>query len=86
MTYQAQGLHRYIEFGNRTLTSVVRVAAVLVIVTIWRWAPSRAGLRRICILPLVAVMLQAVLGGIAVLTRLSPAIVAAHFLTSMVLI
>jgi cytochrome c oxidase assembly protein subunit 15 len=84
--YQAQGFHKLIEFGNRSLTSVVSVAALLVIVAIWRWAPSRHGLRRISVLPLVGVMLQAVLGGIAVLTGLNPAIVAAHFLASMVLV
>jgi len=84
--YQAQGFHKLIEFGNRTLTSVVSVAALLVIVAIWRWAPGRRGLRRISVLPLVGVMLQAVLGGIAVLTGLNPAIVAAHFLASMVLV
>ena len=84
--YQAQGFHKLIEFGNRTLTSVVSVAALVVIVAIWRWAPGRRGLRAISVLPLVGVMLQAVLGGIAVLTGLNPAIVAAHFLASMVLV
>jgi heme a synthase len=84
--YQEQGFHKLIEFGNRTLTSVVGAAAVLVIVAIWRWAPGRRGLRRISVLPLVGVMLQAVLGGITVLTGLNPALVAAHFLASMVLV
>jgi len=83
---QAQGFHKLIEFGNRTLTSVVGIAAVLVIVAIWRWAPSRRGLGRISFLPLAGVMLQAVLGGITVLTGLNPALVAAHFLASMVLV
>ena len=83
---QAQGFHKLIEFGNRTLTSVVGIAAVLVIVAIWRWAPTRRGLRRISFLPLVGVMLQAVLGGITVLTGLNPALVAAHFLASMILV
>jgi len=84
--HQEQGFHKLIEFGNRSLTSVVSVAAVLVIVAIWRWAPGRRGLRRISVLPLVGVMLQAVLGGITVLTGLNPALVAAHFLASMVLV
>ena len=84
--YQAQGFHKLIEFGNRTLTGVVSVAALLVIVAIWRWAPGRRGLRRIAFLPLAGVMLQAILGGIAVLTGLNPTIVAAHFLASMVLV
>ncbi|MEP7016653.1 MAG: COX15/CtaA family protein [Actinomycetota bacterium] len=91
--HQAQGFHKLIEFGNRSLTSVVGVAAILVIVAVWRWAPGRRGwapgrpaLLRISVLPLVGVLLQAVLGGISVLTGLNPAIVAAHFLASMVLV
>ena len=39
--HQEQGFHKLIEFGNRTLTSVVGIAALLVIVAIWRWAPNR---------------------------------------------
>ncbi|HEY8820858.1 MAG TPA: COX15/CtaA family protein, partial [Dermatophilaceae bacterium] len=84
--HQAQGFHKLIEFGNRSLTGVVFVAALLVIVAVWRWAPGRRALLRVSVLPLVGVMLQAVLGGISVLTGLNPAIVAAHFLASMVLV
>ena len=84
--HQAQGFHKLIEFGNRTLTGVVGVAALLVVVAVWRWASGRRALLRISVLPLVGVMLQAVLGGITVLTGLNPAIVAAHFLASMVLV
>jgi len=83
---QSQGFHKLIEFGNRSLTSVVSVAALLVIVAIWRWAPGRRGLRAISFLPLAGVLLQAVLGGITVLTGLNPALVAAHFMASMVLV
>jgi heme a synthase len=84
--HQAQGFHKLIEFGNRSLTGVVGVAALLVIVAVWRWAPGRRALLRISVLPLVGVMLQAILGGITVLTGLNPAIVAAHFLASMALV
>lgn len=90
---QAQGFHKIIEFGNRSLTGVVSIAALLVIVAVWRWAPGRRrwspgrpALLRISVLPLVGVLLQAVLGGITVLTGLNPALVAAHFLASMVLV
>ena len=83
---QAQGFHKIIEFGNRTLTGAVGLAALLVIVAVWRWAPGRRALLRISVLPLVGVLLQAVLGGITVLTGLNPALVAAHFLASMVLV
>ena len=84
--HQEQGLHKVIEFGNRTLTGVVGVAALLVILAVWRWAPGRRALLRASVLPLVGVLLQAVLGGITVLTGLNPAIVAGHFLASMVLV
>ena len=84
--HQEQGFHKVIEFGNRTLTSVVGIAALLVIVAVWRLAPGRRALLRISVLPLAGVMLQAVLGGITVLTGLNPAIVSAHFLASMVLV
>jgi len=83
---QEEGFHKLIEFGNRTLTSVVGIAALVVVIAVWRWAPGRRALRRISVLPLVGVLLQAVLGGITVLTGLNPGIVAAHFLASMVLV
>lgn len=83
---QSQGFHKFIEFGNRTITGAVSVAAILVIIAIWRLAPERRRLRRIAVLPLVGVMLQAVIGGVTVLTGLRPATVSAHFLASMVLV
>jgi cytochrome c oxidase assembly protein subunit 15 len=83
---QAQGFHKFIEFGNRTLIGVVGIAALLVVLAVWRLAPHRRQLLRISVLPLVGVMLQAVIGGVTVLTGLNPAVVAAHFLASMVLV
>lgn len=83
---QAEGVHKLIEFGNRMLTSVVSIAALLVIIAIWRLAPHRKDLRRLSFLPLIGVLLQAVIGGITVLTGLSPITVMLHFLASMVLI
>jgi heme a synthase len=83
---QDEGIHKFIEFGNRMLTSVVSVAALLVIIAIWKLASDRPQLRRLSFLPLIGVGLQAVVGGITVLTGLSPITVALHFLASMVLI
>ncbi|WP_018156079.1 COX15/CtaA family protein [Demetria terragena] len=83
---QEEGIHKVIEFGNRMLTSVVSIAALLVIVAIWKFASDRPQLRRLSLLPLVGVGLQAVIGGITVLTGLSPVTVALHFLASMVLV
>lgn len=85
---QAEGVHKYIEFGNRLLTGVVGLAAlaalVVTVLLVRRGRPRR--LLALGAAPLVLTVVQAVLGGITVLTRLHPATVAAHFLVSMCLI
>ncbi len=89
---QAEGFHKYIEFGNRTLTGVLGIAAIAALLAVRHVVvrqPVTAGRRGVLVLgamPLVMVLAQAVLGGITVLTELHPAIVAAHFLLSMVTI
>ena len=84
--HQAEGWHRYIEFGNRTLTSVVSVAAVATVYAVWRWTGRRRDLRVAALAVLVGVGVQAVLGGITVRTGLNPFTVSAHFLVSMGLV
>ena len=83
---QPEGVHKSIEFANRTLT-------FLVLAVSWPgWSPP--GVRRPRRRPLVllaaggvvGVFGQAVLGGMTVLTGLNPSLVAAHLLLSMVLI
>ncbi len=86
---QPQGWHKDIEFGNRMLTFVVGVAAITALVLVWRFVRRSGAPRRLLVLgaaPLLGVVAQAVLGGVTVLTGLSPATVAAHFLLSMVLV
>lgn len=84
---QDEGFHKYIEFGNRTLTPfLVTVAAIAVVVAVWRLAPDRPQLKRLSGLPLVGVAIQAVVGGVTVLARLNPITVSLHFLASMVLV
>lgn len=83
---QAEGIHKYIEFGNRTLTGAVGIGAVLVLLAVWRWAGSRRDLMVPAWVVLAGVVTQAVLGGITVRTGLHPATVSAHFLVSMVLV
>jgi heme a synthase len=98
--HQAQGFHKYIEFGNRTLTGVVGIVAVAALYGVWRWSgPARerwyavwrwegvrADLARPAVVVVLGVLVQAVLGGITVRTGLNPGTVAAHFLVSMVLV
>jgi cytochrome c oxidase assembly protein subunit 15 len=76
--------HGVIEFGNRLLTFVLAVAAVAVVVAVWR--SPRRDLRRLAVLSFLGIPAQALLGGITVLTELNPWTVAAHFLVSMVLV
>ena len=86
VAHQAQGWHRYVEFGNRTLTSVVSIAAIATVYAVWRWAGKRRDLMVPAWVVLGGVVTQAVLGGITVRTGLSPVTVAAHFLVSMCLV
>jgi cytochrome c oxidase assembly protein subunit 15 len=83
---QVEGLHSYIEFGNRLLTFVVGLVVIASIVAAWRHRPRRMSLVLLAAAGLLGVVGQAVLGGITVLTGLHPATVAAHFLLSMVLV
>jgi inner membrane transporter RhtA len=87
-------LNTWIEFGNRLLNFPLVLIAGLTFIAFLMWhrrqraagAPGRRDLVRLsAILPL-GVIAQAVLGGIVVLTRLNPALVAAHFLLSTAII
>jgi heme A synthase len=83
-------IHRWVEFGNRLVTVAIFVVAVGVFIAAWRFrAPG--GRRRKDLLWLAAaqpgaIVLQAVLGGIVVITKLNPALVSLHFLASVALV
>lgn len=83
---EGQGWHELIEFGNRLLTFVVLAAAVAVFVQVRRTRPHPPLVEAMAWALPLGVVAQALLGGITVLTGLSPYTVAAHFLLSMVLI
>jgi heme a synthase len=83
---EGQGWHELIEFGNRLLTFVVLAAAVAVFLQVRRTRPHPPLVERMAWALPLGVVAQALLGGITVLTGLSPYTVAAHFLLSMVLI
>jgi cytochrome c oxidase assembly protein subunit 15 len=76
--------HGLIEFGNRTLTFVLTVAVIATLVAVWR--SPRRDLRPLAVLSFLGIPVQAVLGGITVLTGLNPWTVAGHFLLSSVLV
>ena len=78
-------LNTWIEFGNRLLNFPLVILAGLIFIAAWRFRPD--GKRRRDLVWLGAaqplgVVAQAVIGGIVVLTKLSPATVSVHFLVS----
>jgi len=84
-------LHRWIEFGNRLVTVAIFVIAVTVCVAAWRLRDGASGRRRSDLVWLAsaqpaAIVVQAALGGIVVLTKLNPVWVSVHFLASMALV
>jgi cytochrome c oxidase assembly protein subunit 15 len=84
-------IHRWIEFGNRLVTTVIFVVSVAVCVAAWRFRDGRSAGRRKDLVWLAAaqpgaIVVQAVLGGIVVLTKLNPGWVSVHFLASMALV
>jgi cytochrome c oxidase assembly protein subunit 15 len=83
------GIHGAIEFGNRLLTLVLVVAAVLTFVSALLYQEDgrpRTDMRWLTGGLALGIPLQGVIGGIAVLTQLNPYVVGLHFLLSMVLI
>ena len=82
---QAEGqLHSWIEFGNRLLTFVLVLAALVTLIAVLR--SGRKDLRILAIGQFLGIFGQGVLGGITVLTNLNPISVASHYLLSTILI
>ncbi|NKY22362.1 COX15/CtaA family protein [Cellulomonas denverensis] len=84
--HEALTIHPYIEFGNRTLTGVLGVIALLVAIVVWTRRDRVASYRWLGFAPLIGVLAQAVIGGITVRVDLHPGWVSTHFLVSMLLI
>jgi cytochrome c oxidase assembly protein subunit 15 len=78
--------HLAIEFGNRTLTSVVLIASLGTFVLIWLAKPRRRSLVLLAAVLPAGVLFQAIWGGIVVLAGLAWWTVAPHLLISLVLL
>jgi heme a synthase len=86
-------VHAWVEFGNRLFIALVEIVAVIVMVAAWRfrqdgwpggrWPPGRRRLVWLAAVQPGGVALQAVIGGIVVLTKLNPVAVSIHFLATM---
>lgn len=77
-------LHAWIEFGNRLLTFVLLLNALILFIAILK--SGRRELRKLGAVQILGILAQGILGGITVLTGLNPATVSAHFLLSIILI
>jgi heme a synthase len=87
VTVPEMGWHGIIEFGNRLLTFVLILIALLTFIVVRRTEKQlRYGLTWPALLLGLGIIAQALLGGVTVLTGLNPWIVGAHFALSGVLI
>jgi len=87
---QAEGqLHAWIEFGNRLLTFLlllVALIALVIAVLVSKGLKNKSSIRSLALGQVLGIFGQGILGGITVLTDLNPIPVAAHLLLSMLLI
>jgi len=83
---QAQSWHKYVEFGNRTLTFALTAVAIATFVAVLRQRPNDRASRMLAAVPFVGTFAQALLGGVTVLTGLNPFTVMAHFLVSIAIV
>lgn len=77
------GSHGYIEFGNRLLAVVMEAIGIWLFLAVRRHAPH---LSRLALVQALVVPLQAVIGGLLVLSDLNPYVLILHFLTSFPLV
>jgi cytochrome c oxidase assembly protein subunit 15 len=83
-------IHRWVEFGNRLVTVAIFVVAIGVFVSAWRFRGPDGRRRRDLVWLAAAqpgaIVAQALLGGVVVITKLNPALVSLHFLASVALV
>lgn len=80
------GIHGVIEFGNRTLFFVLQVIAIFALLFVLKYRRERRDLFVLAVIPACSVLLQAVVGGITVLSGLNPYVVGLHFVLSIALV
>ncbi len=80
------GVHGFIEFGNRLLTFVLAAIALATLVAVLMQRPRRRDLVEPAAILFLGIPVQALIGGITVLTELNPWVVMLHFVASAVLV
>lgn len=83
---EEMGIHGVIEFGNRLLTFVLVAVAIVTFLFVVRMRRQRRDLFWLALVIGLYVPLQAVIGGITVLTQLNPYVVGLHYFASVVLV
>jgi heme a synthase len=78
--------HSLIEFGNRLMTGVVGILALVVFILVWRIRRERRDLFVLAFIIGAGVVAQAIVGGITVWTGLNPFIVGFHYVSSLLLV
>lgn len=78
--------HSLIEFGNRMMTGVVGILALIVFLLVWRIRRERRDLFVLSFIVGAGIVAQAIVGGITVWTGLNPFIVGFHYLSSLALV
>lgn len=81
-----QGGHGAIEFGNRLLAVVLQLAGLALVVAVLRCRERQPGWLPLAWVQAAIVPVQAVIGGLLVLSDLNPYVLQLHFLTSFPLV
>lgn len=81
----ALGGHGYIEFGNRLLAVLLELVGIALVIAVLR-VPHPRSWTRLALVQAAVVPVQAVVGGLLVLSGLNPYVLILHFLASFPLI
>ena len=80
------GIHGVIEFANRTISGPLLLAAVIVVVLVWRMRRTRRDLFVLAVLVLALVIVQALVGAFVVWQELAAVLVGFHYTVSVVIV
>lgn len=83
---QEQSYHALIEFGNRTISGPLLLAALAVVIIGWRIRQSRRDLFVLSWIVLGLVLLQAFVGGVIVWEELAAVLVGFHYTVSLIIV
>lgn len=80
------GIHSLIEFGNRLMSPVLGLLALILLVLVWRLRRHRRDVFVLACVIMAGILAQAFVGGITVWTGLNPFIVGFHYVASVALV